>query len=126
MTHMRTKTDRGAMSFHAGLSAEGQIAQYYERRGCAVAGQRWRGRAGEVDLIVRDGAGLIFIEVKQSRSFERAAQAISAAQMKRIYACAEEFLSTEPNGSLTEVRFDVALVNGYGEAKIIENAFGHG
>ncbi len=126
MTHMRAKTDRGAMSFHAGLAAEERIALDYERRGFTVARQRWRGRSGEVDLIVRDGDGLIFIEVKQSRSFDRAAQRISAAQMRRIYTCAEEFLGAEPNGSLTDVRFDVALVNGYGETHIIENAFGHG
>jgi len=113
------------MAFHAGLAAEGRIAQDYERRGFRVARQRWRGKRGEIDLIVQDGDGLIFIEVKQSRSFDRAAHRLSAAQMRRIYASAEEFLGTQPLGSLTDVRFDVALVNGHGETQIIENAFGH-
>jgi putative endonuclease len=45
--------------------------------------------------------------------------------MRWLYRSAEEYLGTQPNGSLTEVRFDVALVNGHGEMKIIENAFGH-
>ncbi len=119
------KIQRGAMSYHAGLAAEGCVAQDYERRGFAVAAQRWRGKSGEIDLIVRDGNGLIFIEVKQSRDFERAALALSAAQMRRLYRAAEEYLGTQPRGSLTDVRFDVALVNGHGETKIIENAFGH-
>jgi len=113
------------MSYHAGLAAEGRIAQDYERRGFSIARQRWRGTAGEIDLIMRDGDGLVFIEVKQSGSFERAALRVSAAQMRRITCCAEEFLGTQPDGSLTNVRFDVALVNGYGETQIIENAFGH-
>lgn len=126
MTLPNRRTHRGAMSFHAGLAAEGRIAQDYERRGFAVARQRWRGKSGEIDLIVQDGDGLIFVEVKQSRSFERAALRISAAQMRRIYSCAEEYLGTQPRGSLTDVRFDVALVNGHGETQIIENAFGHG
>ncbi|MEQ6250605.1 YraN family protein [Sulfitobacter sp. HNIBRBA3233] len=117
---------RGAMAHHGGLAAEGRIAQDYERRGFAVARSRWRGRAGEVDLIVEDGEGLIFVEVKQSRSFERAADRVTAAQMRRIYKCAEEYLSDSPLGTLTEVRFDVALVNGQGDTRIIENAFGHG
>jgi len=116
---------RGATSFHAGLAAEGQIARDYERRGFSVARKRWRGKAGEIDLIVHDGEGLIFVEVKQSRSFARAAHRVSAAQMRRIYASAEEFLGTQPKGSLTDVRFDVALVNGRGETQIIENAFGY-
>ncbi|MCX7567791.1 YraN family protein [Sulfitobacter sp. F26169L] len=121
----QTRKHRGSMSFHAGLAAENRIAQDYERRGFPVARQRWRGKTGEVDLIVKDGEGLIFIEVKQSRSFERAAHRVSAAQMRRIYSCAEEYLGTQPLGSLTDVRFDVALVNGHGETQIIENAFAH-
>jgi putative endonuclease len=115
----------GSMSFHAGLAAEGRIAQDYERRGFAIARQRWRGKAGEIDLIVKNGDGLIFIEVKQSRSFDRAALSLSVSQMRRIYRSAEEYLGTQPLGSLTDVRFDVALVNGHGDTKIIENAFGH-
>ncbi|MEP1766844.1 MAG: YraN family protein [Sulfitobacter sp.] len=119
------RSNRGAMSFHAGLAAESRIAQDYERRGFAIARHRWRGKRGEIDLIVHDGEGLIFIEVKHSKSFARAAQRVSMSQMRRIYASAEEFLGTQPKGSLTDVRFDVALVNGHGETQIIENAFGH-
>lgn len=125
MTSPSNKKHRGAMSFHAGLAAEGRIAQDYERRGFLVIKQRWRGQSGEIDLIVKDGDGLIFVEVKQSRSFDRAAQRVSREQMRRIYSCAEEFLGTQPLGNLTDVRFDVALMNGHGETQIIENAFGH-
>ena len=125
MTSSSSQAHRGAMSFHAGLAAEGCIAQDYERRGFTVIKQRWRGKGGEIDLIVKNGDGLIFVEVKQSRSFERAAQRVSPTQMRRIYSCAEEFLGTQPLGSLTDVRFDVALMNSYGETQIIENAFGH-
>lgn len=116
---------RGSMAYHAGLAAEGCIAQDYERRGFAIARRRWRGKSGEIDLIVRDGDGLIFVEVKQSRDFEGAARAISTAQMRRLHRCAEEYVGTQPRGSLTDVRFDVALVNGHGESQIIENAFSH-
>ncbi|MEX3313639.1 YraN family protein [Sulfitobacter sp. PS-8MA] len=121
-----TKRQRGRLAYHAGLAAEQRIAQDYERRGFAVARRRWRGQAGEIDLILRDGAALIFVEVKQSRSFARAAESLSQRQMQRIYQSAEEFLAGEPAGSLTEVRFDVALVDGQGGTEIIENAFGLG
>ncbi len=117
---------RGAMAYQAGLAAENRIAQDYERRGFAVARRRWRGKGGEIDLIFRDGAGLVFVEVKQSRDFARAAESLSARQMQRLYRSGEEFIGGEPLGSLTEVRFDVALVDGHGDLQIIENAFGHG
>ena len=112
------------MEHAAGASAEGQVARDYERRGLPIARRRWRGEGGEIDLIAQDGDGLIFIEVKKSRSFDRAAQRVSRAQMARLQVAAEEFLGTQPLGSLTEVRFDVALVNGYGDLQVIENAFG--
>ncbi|WP_047996862.1 YraN family protein [Puniceibacterium sp. IMCC21224] len=114
----------GRMGYQAGMAAELRIAQDYERRGFPVTGQRWRGTLGEIDLIAQDGEGLIFVEVKQSRSFARAAERLSAAQMRRIYASAEEYLGTQPKGQLTPVRFDVALVDGIGAVQVIENAFG--
>lgn len=115
---------RGKMNNLAGLAAEARIAQDYERRGFPVAQRRWRGKSGEIDLILRDGNGLIFVEVKQSRDMARAAQSLSRPQMRRIYASAEEFLSFEPRGTLTDVRFDVALLDAAGDMQIIENAFG--
>jgi putative endonuclease len=115
---------RGAVGYQAGLSAELRIAQDYERRGYAIARTRWRGRGGEIDLIARDGDGLIFVEVKKSRSFAKAAERLSAAQMARICASAEEFLGTQPRGRLSDVRFDVALVDAMGAVRVIENAFG--
>jgi putative endonuclease len=114
------------MAHQAGASAELQVSQNYEQRGFEVAQRRWRGKGGEIDLILRDGAGLVFVEVKRSRDFARAAESLSARQMQRICLSAEEYLAQEPRGSLTEVRFDVAMVDQRGEMRIIENAFGHG
>ncbi|WP_152448695.1 YraN family protein [Roseivivax sp. THAF40] len=115
--------DLGKMAYLGGLSAESGVAADYERRGYAIARTRWRGKSGEVDLILRDGEALIFVEVKKSRSFSRAAERVSPRQMTRLCAAAEEFLAGEPRGALTEMRFDVALQNAHGEIRIIENAF---
>lgn len=121
---MASTTAARQMCYHSGVSAENRIAQDYERRGFSIARRRWRGPGGEIDLITRDGDDLVFVEVKQSRSFAQAAERLSRRQMARIYASAEHFLADEPNGQLTNVRFDVALVNASGDFQIIENAFG--
>ncbi|SFD89170.1 YraN family protein [Roseivivax sediminis] len=118
------RATRRATTHEAGRAAELRIAQDYERRGYPVARHRWRGRGGEVDLIARDGDGLIFVEVKKSRSFARAAERLSRRQMDRLCASAEEFCAGEPRGSLTDIRFDVALVDAHGQVRVIENAFG--
>ncbi|MCV3271422.1 YraN family protein [Roseobacter sp. WL0113] len=115
---------RGQVAFHAGHAAEAVVARHYESLGYTVADVRWRGTAGEVDLIVRDIAGLVFVEVKKSDSFDAAAARLTARQMRRIYTAAEEYLAGQPLGSLTEARFDAALVDGTGRVQIVENAFG--
>ena len=66
------KSVQGAVSYHAGRAAELQVAQDYRRRGFALAHERWRGKAGEIDLILRDGDGIIFVEVKKSKSHDSA------------------------------------------------------
>lgn len=114
----------GASSYHGGLAAEDQVAAHYQRRGLTVAARRWRGTAGEIDLILRDGAALIFVEVKRAVSLDAAAWRLGPAQVRRICAAASEFVGGEPAGQDTEMRFDLALVGGAGEIEIIENAFG--
>jgi len=114
----------GQRNYRAGLAAEESVADAYQARGHAIAARRWRGSRGEIDLVARNGDGLIFIEVKKARNFARAAEALNQAQMQRIYGAASEFLAGEPMGQLTPVRFDVALVNTSGQMQVIENAFG--
>lgn len=114
----------GATGYLAGSAAEDIVARDYARRGCPVIHRRWRGDGGEIDLIARDGACVIFVEVKKSRSFDGAARRLGRRQMDRICASAAGFLAGEPRGQLTDVRFDLALVDGRGAVRIIENAFG--
>ncbi len=115
----------GQTGFHAGLAAEDIVARDYAHRGHSLVSRRWRGLAGEIDLVMQDGAGIIFVEVKKSGSFARAVARLSQRQISRLQRAAEEFLDTQPLGALTDVRFDVALVNGQGEIEVIENALGH-
>lgn len=113
----------GITSYHAGLAAEGAVERHYTRAGHAIAARRWRGQGGEIDLIARDGDGLVFIEVKKSRSHDAAAQRVTQRQMERIALAASEFLSLMPRGQATPSRFDVALVDSLGRVAVLENAF---
>ncbi|MEX0311642.1 MAG: hypothetical protein AB3N17_15505, partial [Tateyamaria sp.] len=62
---------------------------------------------------------------KTSKTFATAASHLSSPQIARLYATTEEFLATLPDGSLTDIRFDVALVDGTGALHVHENAFAH-
>lgn len=113
----------GSVSYHAGRVAEDSVARLYAGFGQEILARRWRGSAGEIDLIARDGAEVIFIEVKKSKTHAMAAEHLSSHQMGRIYQTASEFIGSEPAGQDTLVRFDVALVDSVGRIEILQNAF---
>ncbi|PZX18396.1 putative endonuclease [Palleronia aestuarii] len=113
----------GAIGHHAGAAAEEIVERHYEALGFALAHRRWRGKGGEIDLILRDGDTVVFVEVKLARSHAKAAEKVQGPQIARLFDAAEEFLGGELAGTLTEARFDVALVDARGVVEIRENAF---
>lgn len=112
----------GSRNHHAGHSAEAIVEQHYMRSGRRVTDRRWRCASGELDLIAREGDKVIFVEVKAARDFDRAAERLSRHQIERLYAAGAEFLAQMPRGQDTDVRFDVALVDGMGRVQVLENA----
>ncbi|PRY25553.1 putative endonuclease [Aliiruegeria haliotis] len=114
----------GSVRYHSGLKAEDIVGRHYEANGWRIADRRWRGSGGELDLVVQEGERLVFVEVKKARDFARAAERVSRRQMQRIYATASEYLGNLPDGQMTDVRFDVALVDGVGRVQVVENAIG--
>ncbi len=114
---------RGKTAYHAGLLAEASVADHYQRLGYDLVQMRWRGKAGEIDMILRKDAQYVFVEVKASKDFSRAAERLTRRQMNRICMAACEFCGSLPSGQLTDMRLDAALVDQFGRIEIIENAF---
>lgn len=112
----------GSVGYHAGVAAEQAVAKTYHARGCTIRAERYRGSAGEIDLIADDGDSVIFIEVKKSKSHAAAAARLTQRQISRIITSATEFLAGEPKGQDTNARFDVALVDAQGRIEVLENA----
>ena len=117
------RRDRGRLSYLSGLAAEDTVEKAYLRKGMALVARRWRGTRAEIDMIFADGAVLIFVEVKQSRSFDTAIRSLGRAQCDRILEAATEFLGRTNRSQLTEMRFDLATVDRTGACDILENAF---
>jgi putative endonuclease len=119
----RNRSERGLRNHLAGHAAEASVARHYEDRGIPISARNWRGSGGEIDLVGRDGDQVIVVEVKHSKTHDLAASHVSPAQVARIFQTVEEFLGSEPRGLLTDVRIDLALVDGLGRIEVIENAF---
>ncbi|MEQ9259202.1 MAG: YraN family protein [Roseovarius sp.] len=119
------KRVRGQSAYLSGQAAERAVAGLYEARGADLLETRWRGTAGEIDLVLLDEGVYVFCEVKQAASFEQAAERLRPAQMRRIHLAASEYLGRTPKGQLSEVRFDLAVVDCAGRSEILEGAFSH-
>ena len=115
------RASTGLRAHLSGLGAEDAVQRHYARAGATLAHARWRRPAGEIDLIVREGASVVFVEVKKAATHAAAAARVSARQIARIQASASEFLGGEPAGQNTDCRFDVALVDAQGRIEIIPN-----
>lgn len=94
----------------------------YLDNGHRLIARRWRGPAGEIDLVMEKDGDVIFVEVKASSTHARAAAALSQRQIGRLLRSAEHCLGSFPRGLATPMRFDVALVDGQGRFDVIVNA----
>ena len=110
-----------------GAGGEDVAARWYEDQGYEILEQNWRRREGEVDLIVRRGAAVVFCEVK-TRSSDRlgtGAESVLPAKQRRIRRLAYRWLSeiTPAVGrARVEVRFDVVSITA-GVVDVIHDAF---
>lgn len=120
MTAM-VRADRGRLAHLTGLAAEEAVARHYDDAGLAVCARRWRGAWGEIDIIARNGDQVVLIEVKQSRTHDEAMSHITQGQVERIFHAAAEFVEGEPQGGMTDLRFDLALVDAVGRVVVHEN-----
>lgn len=116
---------RGLQNYHSGHAGEVLVARDYEKRGAVVLARNWRGKSGEIDLILKAGSTILFVEVKTSKTHELAAQALTDRQMRRVAAAAEEYLTTCPDGLRTPAQIDAALVDRVGRIERIENLVLH-
>lgn len=112
-----------------GLRFEDRARSYLERRGLSLLSQNFYGRRGEIDLIMRDGDRICFIEVKYRKSiaYGGAANAIPAAKRRRIVDTALYYLATHADTRRLAPRFDALLIqqnpDGREDFNWIKNAF---
>jgi putative endonuclease len=106
----------------AGGDAEERAAEFLARRGLAIVMRNYRTRAGEIDLIARDGDTLVFVEVRMRAGgrFGGAAASITERKRRRIVAAARQFLMRIPR--VPPCRFDVVAID-RGEPEWIRGAF---
>jgi putative endonuclease len=92
--------------------AERRAARWYRLRGWRVLGTNvWAGR-NEIDLIVRRGGHLRFVEVKEKRGalYGDPVEAVDEEKQRRVRRAAETWLAGRPDLASLRVAFDVVAV----------------
>ena len=105
-----------------GAQAEQHAARYLQQQGLKPVAQNYRSRFGEIDLIMQDGATLVFVEVRLRRSanFGGAAASIDAHKQRRIIRTAQQYLAGLAH--IPPCRFDAVLMDASG-VQWLKNAF---
>lgn len=110
-------------AYTLGLRAETLAALLLRLKGYHIVARRFAAPVGEIDLVVRRGNVLVFVEVKARQRMELALEAIRPHQRRRIARGAEAFLAHNPHFSGLDLRFDAVLVTPGRFPRHLPNAF---
>lgn len=99
-----------ATSFQTGLSAERRACLYLSAKGYRILARRYRTPHGEIDVVAKRRATLVFAEVKARNTLDDAAYSVTSRQRQRIAAAASLWLAAHPDHANLDCRFDVILI----------------
>ncbi|HEU5243869.1 MAG TPA: YraN family protein [Gaiellaceae bacterium] len=96
----------------SGYDAERRALWWYRLRGWRILGENVWAAGNELDLIVRRGRTLRFVEVKEKTSsgFGDPLEMITAEKQRRLRRAAESWLGARPELAQLAVGFDVIAV----------------
>ena len=109
-----------------GSAAEDLACRYLEARGLALVARNVRYRGGELDLIMRDGEHLVFVEVRSRRHTRYGTPAESVTRSKQLRLLRAAALYLQRQRLDLPCRFDVvAILQADGELQVewIRDAF---
>ena len=83
------------------------------RQGYRLEARKWRCALGELDLVMRDGPALVFVEVRTRRSDRAglAAESVGAAKQRRLSGLAYAYCEAEQVPAQQPWRIDVITVD---------------
>ncbi|MGE4084663.1 MAG: YraN family protein [Vicinamibacterales bacterium] len=110
-----------------GLDGEDTACRALEARGYRILSRRYRTRIGEIDVVARQGACIVFVEVKTRRDgrFGDPAAAVTAEKQRRLAVMAADYLARH-RLERAPARFDVVaimLADGRPTVEVIVDAF---
>jgi putative endonuclease len=106
-------SDLESTTIARGASAEDRAVAWLARAGYRIVERNYRCKLGELDIIARDGATLVFVEVRsrQTARFGSALEAVGWAKQRRVSRMAQHYVARR-RPRFAEARFDVVAITG--------------
>ncbi len=107
-----------------GAAYEQQAVLFLQRHGLEILTVNFCCRYGEIDIIARDGAYLVFVEVKYRHNLQGGTpeEAVTTAKQHHIIQAARNYLWQQHYSEQTPCRFDVIGICG-SRIRWLRNAF---
>jgi putative endonuclease len=108
----------------AGNAAEDQALDYLIRQKLQLVTRNYSCKAGEIDLIMKDGAQLVFVEVRYRarEDFGSALESVTPTKQRKLITTAQYYL--QQSGKTPACRFDVVGMGQDRQIHWVKNAFG--
>ena len=108
-----------------GQSAEQRACRYLQARGLRLRQRNVRSRRGEIDLVMEDGATLVFVEVRFRRAVAHGSplESVGPVKQQRLVRAAHAYLQRHRLDR--PCRFDVVAITG-DDLQWVANAFDSG
>lgn len=110
-------------SYLFGFYCEYVAVLFFSLKGYRILRHRYKTHYGEIDLIVKRGSLVAFIEVKGRKLDEGFDYAVLPKARRRIERTAEAFIQENIRFSTCEMRFDVIFVKPFRFPKHIKRAW---
>lgn len=107
---MRTAAGRRRFTVLRGLGAERVALLWLLVRGYRPLARRFAEAGGEIDLIVRRGGTIAFVEVKTRASMEEALSSLGEGKKRRVRRAAKAWLARHPWAATLTLRADGVFV----------------
>jgi putative endonuclease len=107
---MRTAESRRRATYARGLSAETVALGLLMLKGYRPLARRFSAAGGEIDIIVRRGAAIAFVEVKARGAMDDALSSIGAVKRRRFSRAARAWLARHPWAMDKTLRADAVFV----------------
>jgi putative endonuclease len=111
-----------------GRQAEQIACDYLLGQGMRLLTRNYHCRRGEIDLVMQDGQGTVFVEVRYRRQhrFGSGAESVDRRKQEKLLSAAAHYLQAHPHAARGACRFDVIAIsfdNGQQQLEWIADAF---